>query len=322
MDRLAIERGLEFLARRSVSSGAVDCKYPVAVTGLAGLAFLGGGNRHCPSQRYFEVLDGHRRYLLGRQSARNGYIREGESDDKGDSRMHGHCFAVLFLTQLYGELSASLPEQKKVALAIRRGVDCILKAQSNRGGWTYYPRNPQNDDEASVTITALQALRAADDSGFRVPKIYIDAAIDYVKKCQNQQGAFRYSIERNDPRSSFALTAAAVATLNAAGVYRDSPELDQGFKHLKDRFAASGWRPERAVEDPQFFSYAAFYASQAFYQRGGEDWMKWYRAIRQRLLDKQAADGSWDDDYGPELGTAMAVLVLEIPIQYLPIFER
>jgi hypothetical protein len=39
-------------------------------------------------------------------------------------------------------------------------------------------------------------------------------------------------------------------------------------------------------------------------------------------VKKQEVDGSWDDDYGREYGTAMAVLILEIPVQYLPIFQR
>jgi hypothetical protein len=38
----------------------------------------------------------------------------------------------------------------------------------------------------------------------------------------------------------------------------------------------------------------------------------------------QQPDGSWRNDVGPgpALGTAMAVLILEIPYRLLPIFQR
>jgi hypothetical protein len=45
--------------------------------------------------------------------------------------------------------------------------------------------------------------------------------------------------------------------------------------------------------------------------------------MRRYLLARQRPDGSWpDDNYGDEFGTAMAVLILEVPLQYLPIFQR
>ena len=45
----------------------------------------------------------------------------------------------------------------------------------------------------------------------------------------------------------------------------------------------------------------------------------------QSLLDdlkKQKSNGSWEDSYGEEFATAVAVLILEIPVQYLPVFQR
>jgi hypothetical protein len=40
------------------------------------------------------------------------------------------------------------------------------------------------------------------------------------------------------------------------------------------------------------------------------------------LLATQAADGSWESRFGKGYATAVALLVLEVPLGYLPLFER
>ena len=56
--------------------------------------------------------------------------------------------------------------------------------------------------------------------------------------------------------------------------------------------------------------------------RGGEDWDQWYPAIRDELLRRQTAAGFWTDGFGNEYGTAMALIILQMPNNYLPIFQR
>jgi hypothetical protein len=60
------------------------------------------------------------------------------------------------------------------------------------------------------------------------------------------------------------------------------------------------------------------------YSRGGHDWVNYFTRLREFLLRKQDPDGSWDNPTGPgeAFGTAMAVLILEIPFNFLPIFHR
>jgi hypothetical protein len=315
-ERLAIEKGLRYLDGRALANGAVGERFPVAVTSLAGLAFLGAG--HSRGDLYDGRLDACLAYILGSVKDR-GFISE--SFDKSESRMHGHCFALLFLTQVYGELPPWRHDAASIRSAIRRGIDCLVKSQSARGGWEYSPVNDENLDEASVTIGALQALRAAHNIGFLVPAHTIEGARLYVRDCKNADGSFRYSISRAETRSSFALTAAAMSTLHALGVY-DSPLLSAGFGYLDRSLAEAGGKPRRAIDDP-FFYYGALYSTQAYFQRGGEHWGRWRAEMRRYLLARQRPDGSWpDDNYGDEFGTAMAVLILEVPLQYLPIFQR
>ena len=56
---------------------------------------------------------------------------------------------------------------------------------------------------------------------------------------------------------------------------------------------------------------------------GGEAWAEWYPAIRNELIHRQSASGYWTDTgVCNEYGTAMALIILQIPNDYLPIFQR
>lgn len=320
LERGAILNGLQYLSSKQENSGAIGDHFPVAVTSLAGLAFLGAGSGYTRGP-YAQEIQNCLRYVLASVHGSSGFI----SEKKPVSRMHGHGFALLFLTQVYGHLPEL--EQGNVAHVVRRGIRCVRLAQSSLGGWSYLPEDSatKNDDEASVTIGVIQALRAADNVGFTVDKRIIGRAIRYVKKSQTGDGSFRYSLNpargANGGKTSFALTAAATSTLNAAGIY-ESKELLRGLDFMDRRLSGSRGQAKRAVEDP-FFFYGALYASQTYFQAGGSAWSRWYTELRSYLLKKQRTDGRWSDQaYGDEFGTASAVLILAMPIQYLPIYQR
>ena len=316
--REAIERGLKYLEMQQIAAiGSVGSKYKVAVTSMAGLAVLGAGYQ--PRQgSYSDFLANCVRYL---QSAeQKGYMTEQDEA----SRMHGHCYAVLFLTQILGSLS---PEEELAVFGlVRRGVRRIERAQSSTGGWYYHRDNQDNKDEASVTVCALQALRAARNVGIPVDGFRVKQALRYVRHCQGDDGSFAYSLAPQDHgRRTYALTVAALSTLNAAGVY-DSPELTRGLKYVRRKLGAHRRFPWRAAEE-EYPYYANFYAAQTLYQDGGDLWESWYPAVSKFLRSKQLRDGShddgsWESNYGSEYATAFAVLILEVPLGYLPIFQR
>ena len=60
------------------------------------------------------------------------------------------------------------------------------------------------------------------------------------------------------------------------------------------------------------------------FQAGGRDWTEWYPSMQRELLEKQRADGSWEDprNFGEAYATASALLILEMPKRYLPIFAQ
>jgi len=307
-----VDRGLKYLRSRQ-TSGSIGLDYQVAVTSLAGLAVLGAG--HQPSGPYGSMLEKSLAYLEScAQPAGSGLFL---TERPSRSRMHGHCYAVLFLCELRGSM---LPEKEEsIKRLIKGAVKVIQGAQSKEGGWFYYAENPKHKDEASVTVCALQALRAARNVGFEVRNAAINGAIRYVKRCQSvNDGSFAYSLHE-PKRTSYALTVAALSTLNAAGVYK-SDELQKGFAYLQRSIerVKSPWR----AADPEHDFYANLYAAQTLYQDGGSLWERWYPGVRRHLMEGQNSDGSWECDWGNEFATAMALLILEIPLGYLPIFER
>ena len=54
---------------------------------------------------------------------------------------------------------------------------------------------------------------------------------------------------------------------------------------------------------------------------GGDYWVNWYPAIRDQLIARQGSDGSWQGDVSPEYATSMALIILQMPNRYLPVFN-
>ena len=79
-----------------------------------------------------------------------------------------------------------------------------------------------------------------------------------------------------------------------------------------------GWRRRPGGN----YWFETFYGVQALYQAGGSDWQRHWPRLRAEILRRQDPDGSWDDAYCAEMGTAFALLSLQVPNQVLPIFQR
>jgi hypothetical protein len=313
----AVARGHEWLARRQNKNGSFGASHvPVATTSIAGLSFLAGGS--CPGRgRHAEQVKSAVKYLLECQRySRRGYIAE--PANAGSSRMHGHGYATLFLAEVLG-MTGGISDDLDVEVireSVKKAVRVIEESQSREGGWTYEP-SPQGD-EGSVTVTQVQALRSARNAGIKVNKTTIDRAVEYIRKSANPDGGIRYSLSSGGSDSTFALTAAGVSVMNYLGEY-EMPQIERGLKYLDAgmKGPGSGRRPRG-----QFQAYEDFYATLAFYQAGGDCWSRHWPKLRAEMIKRRSADGSWTESYGNEFGTAFATLTLQIPNQYLPIFQR
>jgi len=306
----AIERGLRFLAREQREDGSWRSAgehgyYPCAMTGLASLAIMASGSTPTRGP-YAKNLRDATRYLLER-SQRNGLITEVNEESRS---MYGHGFAMLFLSQVYGT-EEDEEKQARVRDVLKRGIGLIQRSQSRAGGWLYTP--DASGDEGSVTVTQVQALRGCRNAGLAVPKSVIDGAIRYIERSQNPDGGIAYRVGAGPSRP--AITAAACAVLYNAGQY-DSPAAAKCFQYA--------WRhcQPNATGDG-FYFYTQLYMSQACWQRGGQEWERYFPVMRDRLVALQAGNGSWrGDDAGTTYGTAIALLILQLPYSHLPILSR
>ena len=302
----AIDRGLAWLAARQNEDGAfggTGYGRNVAVVSLAGLAFLSGG--HTPGRgEYGQQVSRCLSYVLA-ASDESGFICEAAHTSHGP--MYDHGFATLFLAECYG-MSPDSQVRDKLAAAVR----LIVSTQNPEGGWRYQPKPVEAD--ISVTICQVMALRAARNAGLYVPNDTIDRCVDFVKRSQNADGGFMYMLTGGPSR--FPRSAAGVVALYSAGIY-EGDEIERGLEYLMHNLPAA-----EDVRTDAHFMYGQYYGVQAMWQAGGEHWQKWYPAVHDVLLRQQQDDGSWMDLICPEYGTAMACIILQMPNNYLPIFQR
>jgi prenyltransferase beta subunit len=303
----AIKAGLEYLKtlqNEDGSFGGAGYSRNVAVCGLAGMAFMANGST--PGRGpYGEQVNRCVRYLLN-HARDSGFIIAPDYASHGP--MYGHGFATLFLAEVYGMYPDSEVRDKLTA-----AVKLILNTQNEEGGWRYEPKRQEAD--VSVTICQIMALRAARNAGIFVPNETVDRCVDYIKRSQNPDGGFMYMLSQPG-LSQFPRSAAGVVALYSAGIY-EGEEIDKGLEYLLQNAPHTN-----AFNRESHFFYGHYYAVQAMWQAGGQRWRQWYPAIHDVLLARQKEDGSWFDPIGPEYGTAMACIILQMPNNYLPIFQN
>jgi len=302
----AIDSGLAWLAKQQNSDGSYGTgayRGNIAVTSLAGLAFMGNGSS--PGRGpYGGQIDRALKYVMD-NTAPSGFIAVANAGTHGP--MYSHGFGTLFLAEAYG-MTRNPELREKLTNAVR----LIIDTQNIEGGWRYQP--VRRDADLSVTICQINALRAARNAGLFVPKETVDACIRYVKQAQNADGGFRYMLQGG--ASAFPRSAAGVVALYSAAVY-DAKEVDRGVDYLKQ------FMPEiKFGQRYSHYFYGHYYAAQAMWTRGGDDWNTWYPAIRDELVHRQLSNSSWQDSICNEYGTAMALIILQMPNNYLPIFQR
>ncbi len=301
----------------------------VGVTAMAALAFLSAG--HLPNRgEYGDVIGRATDYVLSCMTETGHITRHG-------SRMYSHAFATLYLAEVYG-----MTDRYDLKERLQRAVDFIVDCQNEHGSWRYEPHAAESD--MSITVCQLNALRAARNVGIRVPKSTIDRAGEYIARSYVEQdqgrfrshgyyrlgkGAFKYQEGTSGTRSSFALTAAGLASLHNAGV--NGMSLESGGKEIDLRHSIEFLQECSTTVDADsrygfhfFYWYGHYYATQALYVIGGDIWAWYYPKLREEIVASQRADGSFPCRIGPgeAFSTAAGAVILSLPYGYLPIFQR
>lgn len=340
----ATQRGLAYLAatqsrvgywtgdvgtkmRGSYRVTAADSSH-IGITALALMAFLACGE--LPGKgKYGDNVDRAAKYLAS-AAHENGYMTT------NGTRMYSHAFASLALAEIYG-----MTKSKDVRESLQRSIQFISDSQNHSGGWRYKPFT--EDSDMSITVCQVMALRSARNAGIFVARNVIADAVKYVRESERDpnenagwgryrrrssslfnNGVFKYQ-QRRGSRASFAVTAAGITTLYGAGIYED-PLIDRGIAFLLENHSAYNDH----YENHYSLYYGNYYAVQALFMAGGERWKDYYygtdesTGIADFFTARQSREGSWSCDLGPgtNFATAVATLILAIPFQYLPIFQR
>lgn len=305
----AVERGLERLASRQSPSGSFGGEgegfgAASGITALAAIAFMSAGN--LPGRgKYGDHVERALQFIL-RSSQESGLL----AAEAAHGVMYSHGFATLFLAEVYG-----MTGDEQVKEKLQRAVRLIQKTQNREGGWRYMP--VPYDADISVTICQVMALRAARDAGIKVEKDVIDRAVAYVRKCQNADGGFSYMLTGGGGGSAFPRSAAGVATLYYAGIYEDEA-INRGLQYVRRFVPGRAGAPAAGGH----YYYGQYYAVQAMFLAGGEHWREWYPAIRDELIGRQDRNsGAWTGEISEEYATACALIVLQMPNRYLPVFH-
>jgi hypothetical protein len=336
--RDAVARGLAYLAKAQHRDGHWDAnggQYPTTMTALGGMAFLMEGST-VREGKYADRVRKAADWLMDR-CQRSGLIGNPGNPTEAARYMYGHGFGMLFLASVYGE-EEDADRRKKLEGILTRAVDFTGKAQSTLGGWYYTSAaDGHNRDEGSVTITQLQALRAARNAGIVVPKGIVDKAQKYLRDSTTPRGGVIYSLSQSGGRAAGGerppLTAAAVACAFSAGEY------DGEYARKWIKFCQTAVPIDRTGRDSVgHWEYTHYYYAQVLYILGDAGyaklfpdakeqeqltWAKYRNVIFDYLVSRQGADGSWAAGHiGPVYTTAMYLTILQLDNGTLPIYQR
>ncbi len=308
-----VERGLAALVRLQNQDGGFGDS---AVTALVGMALLSGG--HTPTRgRYREASAKALRQVMAVQDRASGYL------GGGTGNMYAHGFATLYLAECYG-----MAPEANLRRALDAATDLIHRAQNQEGGWRYQPAPV--DADLSVTICQIMALRAAWNvavGGTETQEV-IAKAVAYVRGCANGDGSFSYMRNQGggggwgtQGGDGIPRAAAGSMCLIGAGVTESSDRtLGPALRFVRKFF------PEHlSGSRNHYFWYGQYYAAQAmFHSPDPEDWKRYWAAAWPVIVRQQGSDGLWTqgEGGGPAYATAMALIILQIPNNYLPIFQR
>lgn len=305
--------GLDWVARTQspIRGHWTAGNYPTAMTALAGTALICSGSTTTQgpyARNIRRAVD----YLFTKCRS-NGLIGDPQTDNR---YTYGHGFSMLFLSQVLGEEQDEETRQMLIE-ALTKAVEFSCWAQTKAGGWGYVSAKDGNDfDEGSTTITQVQGLRACRNAGIPVPAESIDAAIKYIYGCMNPDGGISYSsTSRGSSRP--AITAAALAALYNAGDY-DSEYVPRMLEYCHKTLG-------RITDQAQSFGhwhYTYLYYAQVMYRQDRREWEPFRDRLYDRIVSEQNNEGYWAGNIGPIYVSSCNLIVLQLDLGFLPIYQR
>ena len=282
------------------------------MTALAGTALLAHGDS--PTRgHYAPQVQGAVEYLLA-CSTPSGLLT-GPGEESGRP-MHGHGFALMFLASVYGmETNPARRTQAKEVIERRGGVDGSRAKPGRRldlHPWQRRRRLGHGHAGAGVCAAHNAGFLGAQGDDRRGRALY--RALQHARRghlsIRSARGAGRVWRFRR-PRSP---------RLYNAGEY-DAPIAERCLDYVWQQF-----RGQQKLEQRR----RARLSTPTSTPRRPTTWPATNTGtsispqVRDQLLSMQdKSDGSWNGDgIGKTYGTAIALIILQLPYKYLPVYQR
>jgi hypothetical protein len=292
-------------------AGSAASNTDSAATALGVLPFLAAGQSHKDEGPYQKSIARGLTWLVKHQKA--------DGDLMGGDTMYSHGLATIALCEAYG-----LTQDEQLCKPAQSAVDFIVKAQNrDTGGWRY---KPQEDGDTCVLGWQVAALRSAELAGLKVDPAALTGAGKWLDSVAGGPARSEYAY-RPKEHSSTSMNAVGLLARVRLGAKRNDPMIAEGVKFF------DSYQLDRSARDV----YSWFFATQFMHNAGGDEWAKWNRNMRKRLIESQnrnsdeCANGSWDpaspakDVWGIRGGrlmmTSLSCLTAEVYYRYLPLFK-
>ncbi len=285
------------------------------VTGLAVLAFLGGGHTHIHDGPYRETVQLGLEYLIGQQ-ANDGSLAGGA---KLFAAMYCHGMATFAISEAY-----AITGDDRLEPYVRRAVQFTLNAQHpTTGGWRYRVGDLGDTSQLGWQV---MALKSAELGGISVPRRSPVGAIRYLHQVSSGRSG-GLAAYRPGQQPSRAMTAEALVCRQLMGTSANDATANEAVQYIIEDLPASDVQSGRRMN-----FYYWYYASLALYQRQDEHWRRWNAAMQSALIETQQRSGqlagswapntTWGGYGGRVYTTSMATLCLEVYYRYLPLHEE
>ena len=310
----AVQRALRWLAGVQNKDGSWGSSYPVAMTGYAVLCFLGHGDT--PDSPTYGAVVRRGVEFLTRTSVKNAGLMATMPNSNGACYEHG--IATYGLGEVFAMARFGQKDMGAVIEAFEKGVQIILRGQTEAGGWLYN-YNPGGKGDVSVTGWQYQALKAARQTRLDFPTLeaQIKKTERFLLHMRGPRGGFGY----NTPGDKASLTGAGVLGLQMFNPQEHRMAIVEGLQLILDSYGRKKW--------PGADLYAWYYNTQATFNFGGAAWDRWNAIFQKELLQNQKPEGNWSHSSASKAkwdaniyGTVLCTLMLEVYYRYDPALMR
>lgn len=259
-------------------------QFNMSVTSLAALAFLGAGHDHRQGPYAAHITKAFE-YILAQQDE-NGSFAPGNPFE-----VYEHALGTLAAAEAFAATRDPVFERP-----LRRAVVFLATAQQDGGGWDYRARETHRND-AAITGWVLMAFRSASAGGIDPPPETVWRAIDFFERATLPDGRVRYADEAINPQVDRATgqrvllygpatTAIGLFARSVIGLrMEDGTAAAQTSMLLRDppSYEVMSQRDPNGTQSEYYWLFATY----ALRQRGGDDWIRWNRQLRNAILEYQ-----------------------------------